>query len=127
MFTIEVFHYLMLYLAIALKFHWTDRNLMSNQSQRSAFVTDLQFPSNHDKKKPNQNTKTIVGVFFVTFLPSAKETANPLFAVVSLCAALEELSPKPRTSREVQAALPGGHRSISCQGQVQVGMDGTLL
>lgn len=77
MFTIEVFHYLMLYLAIALKFHWTDWNLVSNQSQRSVFAIDLQFLSSHIKKK-TQNT-AIVGVSFVAFLLFAKETANTLF------------------------------------------------
>lgn len=61
MFTIEVFHYLMLYLAIALKFHWTDQNLVSNQSQRSVFATDLQFPSSHLKKNNNnKNTKKLL-------------------------------------------------------------------
>lgn len=62
MFTIEVFHYLMLYLAIALKFHWTDQNLVSNQSQRSVFATDLQFPYSHLKKQQQQqkNTKKLL-------------------------------------------------------------------
>lgn len=57
MFTIEVFHYLMLYLAIALKFHWTDWNLVSNQSQRSIFVIEFQLPSKHFKKQ-----KAVVGI-----------------------------------------------------------------
>lgn len=51
MFTIEVFHYLMLYLAIALKFHWTNWNLVSNQSQRSIFVIEFPLPSKHFKKQ----------------------------------------------------------------------------
>jgi len=50
---------------------------VSNQSQRSVFVIDLQLPSNHVKKK------SIVGVFFVAFLPLAKEIANTLF--ISCC------------------------------------------
>lgn len=80
MFTIEVFHYLMLYLAIALKFHWTDQNLVSNQSQRSVFATDLQFPYSHLKKnnKKKKYQKTIVGVSFVAVLLFAKEIANTL-------------------------------------------------